>query len=371
MPYSGQSDFYRIPYGKDGDTLAETEEEKIVDIIENQCRGAILANGFNRVYEEGTFNVVNGAGDVVTVSISGTPATRGLCAAGFLEVFGTREWINLTPGTFWYLYYRGGPEQYEDPGAVLMVASDIEINQNDHLFMATLDNTVAGAPVLDTSPAGKPTGANLFDLLNSPIDPFGSLLTQSNLLVTNSLRVENGSGETLIVTQISAGETVSLIRLENASSTAEIESTGELRFQDTRLSSPGLPISDASNDTLPYGATSFIGAARAAMTTPTVTLVDGAAIATDVSLGNVFEVTLGGNRTLSAPTNPVGGQKVLWRFIQDGAGSRTITLDAVFNLGTDVSSVVLSLGGGDIDYMEAIYNAGSSEWDVIRFVRGY
>jgi hypothetical protein len=61
-----------------------------------------------------------------------------------------------------------------------------------------------------------------------------------------------------------------------------------------------------------------------------VTLTDAATIATDLSLGNQFQVTLGGNRTLGAPTNVVAGQSGVIRVVQDGTGSRTLAYNSVF-----------------------------------------
>lgn len=59
-------------------------------------------------------------------------------------------------------------------------------------------------------------------------------------------------------------------------------------------------------------------------------LTDAATIATDASLGNVFTVTLGGNRTMGAPTNPHTGCKIVYIITQDGTGGRTLAWNAAF-----------------------------------------
>ena len=59
-------------------------------------------------------------------------------------------------------------------------------------------------------------------------------------------------------------------------------------------------------------------------------LTDAAAIATDANLGPVFTVTLGGNRTMGVPTNPVPGQRITYHIVQDGGGGRTLAWDEVF-----------------------------------------
>jgi hypothetical protein len=101
-----------------------------------------------------------------------------------------------------------------------------------------------------------------------------------------------------------------------------------------------------------------------------INLLDAANIATDVSLGAVFTVTLGGNRNLSAPTNPTSDQKVIWRIKQDGTGSRTLTLDSIFRIPASIDNITLSTAINTTDYLGAIYNAVDNKWDIIAFVKG-
>ncbi len=102
-----------------------------------------------------------------------------------------------------------------------------------------------------------------------------------------------------------------------------------------------------------------------------VALTDAATVATDASLGNHFRVTLGGNRTLGNPTNLTDGQRLMWEIVQDGTGSRTLTLDTKFDLGTDIAAVVLSTAIGARDFLGAIYNSATDQLDVVAYVRGY
>lgn len=59
------------------------------------------------------------------------------------------------------------------------------------------------------------------------------------------------------------------------------------------------------------------------------TLADGVTINWDAALGKIGKVTLGGNRTLAAPTNLKKGVYVLHVY-QDATGSRTLTWNALF-----------------------------------------
>lgn len=57
---------------------------------------------------------------------------------------------------------------------------------------------------------------------------------------------------------------------------------------------------------------------------PPVTLTDAATILVDANLANLFQVTLAGNRTMGAASNPFVGQRVQFTVIQDGVGGRTL-----------------------------------------------
>lgn len=127
----------------------------------------------------------------------------------------------------------------------------------------------------------------------------------------------------------------------------------------------------AASGYAPLNSSSKVPIANLPVVFPPVTLTDGATIATDASQSNHFRVTLGGNRTLSNPTNGSDGQKVIWELIQDATGSRTITLGAKFALGSDIGGITLTTTAGKRDFLGATYNSVADKWYVIAFVRGY
>lgn len=103
-----------------------------------------------------------------------------------------------------------------------------------------------------------------------------------------------------------------------------------------------------------------------------VPLADAPTIATDAALGEVFAVTLGGNRTLGNPTHLRDGQRLVWRLAQDATGGRTLTLGSMFYVNTGVTgSIVLSGSPNKVDYLGAVYRAGTATLDVLAFGRGY
>lgn len=376
MSYTGITEVYRIPYMLTGDQMTGADNTTQMTIIENLLRASILSEGETRVFTEGTYTTAVNADQSVNVTLAGTPAIRGVVLGGLVEVNGSITWTNIPINTFSYLWLFATTGIYVDPTAVSPQSGLSQPVSNATLFLATLNNTAPGYPILDTNPSGKPTAANLYQLLNSPTNPFGASLTQSNLTVTNSLTVTLGVSNTVLIKQQNAAASVAVITVQNTATVPEIKSTGSLRFADiyTNLTNypAGISFSDVANPGLPDGAVSILDSLKRASKNTAVSLPYSAALATDVSKGNTFTVLLTGNVTLSNPTNPTDGQKVVWRFTQDATGGRTVTLGAIFSYGSDVvGPFVASVGPNKIDYLEAIYNLAVNKWHVTKISRGY
>lgn len=97
-----------------------------------------------------------------------------------------------------------------------------------------------------------------------------------------------------------------------------------------------------------------------------VQLTDASSIAVDMSTFINAYVTLGGNRTLANPTNAKPGQSGLIRFIQDGTGSRTLTLASNWKTANG-NGITLSTGANDVDY--GFYHVVSASVIVISFLK--
>jgi len=67
------------------------------------------------------------------------------------------------------------------------------------------------------------------------------------------------------------------------------------------------------------------------------TLTDGATVTWNASTQQVAKLTLGGNRTLSAPTNGATGQFISIAVIQDATGSRTLTWNSAYEFTGDTA----------------------------------
>jgi len=100
-----------------------------------------------------------------------------------------------------------------------------------------------------------------------------------------------------------------------------------------------------------------------------VQLTDAATIATDASLSDFFYVTLGGNRTLGAPTNlppaaTLHKKGLLYRIRQDGTGTRTLAFNAVFRFPGAVTPTITATAN-ETSYLAFIYNEIDSTWDQV------
>lgn len=100
-------------------------------------------------------------------------------------------------------------------------------------------------------------------------------------------------------------------------------------------------------------------------------LTDAATIAVNAALGNVFRVTLGGNRTLGNPTNSLNGQRIIVEVIQDGTGSRTLAYDTNYAFSTDLPEPVLTTTAGAHDFLGFVYNSTSGKWYCLAVNRGF
>jgi hypothetical protein len=90
---------------------------------------------------------------------------------------------------------------------------------------------------------------------------------------------------------------------------------------------------------------------------PITTLTDATSIVVDFALGNNFLVTIGGNRTLAAPSNAVAGQTGQIYVVQDSTGSRTLAYNGVYQF-VSGAAPTLSTGASDVDIL--VYSTRSS-----------
>lgn len=120
----------------------------------------------------------------------------------------------------------------------------------------------------------------------------------------------------------------------------------------------------------PFGKMPVAGGTFTGSVSPArVALTDAATIAINAALGNEFDVTLGGNRTLGEPTNPVDGKIINIRIKQDGTGTRTLAYNAIWKHPGGVAPV-LSTAASAVDRLSAVYNLADNRWETT-FAKGF
>lgn len=116
--------------------------------------------------------------------------------------------------------------------------------------------------------------------------------------------------------------------------------------------------------------------AIATLTAPVpVVITDAASTTFDAASGvtNRARLTATGNRTLTAPLNPVDGQQVIIEHLASGA-VRTLTLTTgsagAFRFGSALS-VLAATASGKTDYIIALYNGPAQRWDIVNVSPGF
>ena len=88
------------------------------------------------------------------------------------------------------------------------------------------------------------------------------------------------------------------------------------------------------------------------------TLTDGATINWNTKDARSSKVTLGGNRTLAAPTNLQKGWSYLIQVFQDGTGTRLLTWNAIFHFAAGTAPTLTTTAAA-VDLLVFYYNGTS------------
>jgi len=252
-------------------------------------------------------------------------------------------WIDDSAGTTWTLYLYDGSDNIQ--------VATIDTTANTINF---IDSVVSGFDIVtDTTPqlgGDLDTNGNDINFGDNDKAQFGA---SQDLQIyhdgSNSLIVDNGNGDLYIRASDNfnlqvgngSGGWQDAIRTYDANR-VDISYAGSVKLATT---STGIDITGTVLTDKAYIAES--------------TLTDGATISWNMSTQSVAKVTLGGNRTLSAPTNGSTGQFASLLVIQDGTGSRTLTWNAVYEFASDTAPTLTTTGGkGDL----FVFRYNGSKW---------
>lgn len=78
---------------------------------------------------------------------------------------------------------------------------------------------------------------------------------------------------------------------------------------------------------------------------------------------------LTGNVTLNGPTNGVDGEEMTVVLVQDGTGSRTLTIGTGIHVCSTVASTTLSTAANAVDMLKLRYHAADLTWYLTTFMK--
>lgn len=103
----------------------------------------------------------------------------------------------------------------------------------------------------------------------------------------------------------------------------------------------------------------------------TTLTIASSAITPNLNSGHKFAVTLDEAITVNAPLNPIDGDQLFIRFIQDSTGSFGVTLNAIFIEGDDVAFANLTTVLSTTSKVLWEYDGGLSKWTLMALANGY
>ena len=213
---------------------------------------------------------------------------------------------------------------------------------------------VAGQLWLDTTSATTPTlkyydGAD--DISLATIDHSANTVNWLDSTVSITGLTTTATGTVLTLTDTHLNSTVS-IRLPTATAIADDSGNEYIKFAKTASAVNEISVTNSATGTSPdisaTGSDTNIGLSLTTKGTGLIklndgaynaegTLTDGATVTWDVGSSPVAKLTLGGNRTISAPTNGATGQFISIAVIQDATGSRTLTWNSAYEFTADTA----------------------------------
>jgi hypothetical protein len=212
------------------------------------------------------------------------------------------------------------------------VATFLATPSSANLAAALTDETGSGAAVFATSPTlvtpalGTPSSGTLTNCTGLPVAGGG---TGAATLTNHGVLLGQG---TSAVAATAAGTSGHRLRSNGSSA-------------DPTWEGPYV-------ETVTYGATT------------TVTL-------TGKPDGAIFRVTLTGNATVEL-SGGSDGQRFILELIQDGTGSRLVTLSGTyFRFGTDITSFTATTTASKMDRVGCVYNTSATKADVVATAKGF
>ena len=203
--------------------------------------------------------------------------------------------------------------------------------------------TFTGHPTIEgVTPTGA-TGTGKLVFSDSPLFTgtlrYGGVTLANTVTGTGSLVLSASPTFTGTVSGISA----TMVGLGNVTNESKATMFASPTFSGTvtGVSATMVGLGNVTNESKAtmFASPTFTGTMTDQTITLSQTLTDGVTISWNTDLGRIATVTLGGNRTMAAPTNLKAGTYILY-VIQDATGSRTLTWNSVFKWTAAVAPVL-------------------------------
>jgi hypothetical protein len=160
----------------------------------------------------------------------------------------------------------------------------------------------------------------------SAINTLNSGTSRPASAVANSLWLDTTTSTAPTLKYYDGADDISLATIDHVGNTVNwLDSTVSITGLSTTATGTVLTLSDSN---VLFGKGGYFAEA---------TLTDGATVTWNASTQQVCKLTLGGNRTISAPTNGATGQFISIAVIQDATGSRTLTWNSVYEFTGDTA----------------------------------
>jgi hypothetical protein len=282
----------------------------------------------------------NGAFSLVTVDAAAAAANIQITADGTVDIdsagvltLDSGAAINIEPAA----------------GSAILLDGTISVDAGVVTGATSITSTAfAGALTGNVTGNASGTAATVTTAAQPNITSLGTLTT---LTVDNVIINGTTIGHTSDTDLITLGSAIATVAGEVSMTTLDIGGTNvsataaELNYSDLATlgttAASKVITADANNLTTVSGALANVEDV----------LTDGATVAWNVINSPVAKLTLGGNRTLSAPsgTTPIAGQFISLLSIQDGTGSRTITWNAAYEFAADTAPTLTATANlGDL-----------------------
>lgn len=357
----------------DGNTISSTNSNGNIVLAPNGTGDVQIDADTLRVGDSNTAATIttNGTGNLTLSTNSGTNS------GSILINQGSNGNIELTPNGTGDVYVNADTLRVGDSNA----AATITTNGTGNLTINTNNGTNAGSIVLNQGSNGNititPNGNGNVGVNVTPSSKFHVLGT-SNSENTAIISVESNGSQCPLMFK-TGGTNRAYVKGDDggnlafgANGVVVFEAGGfGFSYEKMKITTDGKVGIGTSN---PAYTLDVNGGAQFTQMYPSVVsngTVSGS-VATDVSAGQIFDMTISGSTTLSNPTNSVDGVTIRWRIQQDGTGGHSMALDTKFQIPSSASNPLpWSTGANEMDILAATYHAGRDKWDIVAFVPGY